>query len=174
MVASMGLLNKARSLDVRRPSRGPGREEGQTNNLANQRPSKLLVAWDMNSREIRRNLTAALLDTDPKTNDIHQGITGTPSRRINQTNRHNLDNNTAAAQYKSARESEDLQDLQEPINNIPDNRLGRFDRMSRPGQDQTRSLNKCSVVSTLASSKRSTERAGTPHFPKLFKVCRGW
>jgi hypothetical protein len=170
MVASMDLLNRAHSLDVKRLSKGPGQEEDQKNNLANQRPSKLLVEWDMNSQEIHRNLTAALLDTDPKTNDIHREITGTPNRRINQANRHSRGNNTAA-QCKSVRESEDLSD---PINNIPDNNLGRFDRMSPLGQDQTRNPSKCSVVSTLASSKKLTGRAGTPHSPRLFKVSRDW
>ena len=170
MVASMDLLNRAHSLDVKRLSKAPGREEDQRNNLANQRPSKLLVEWDMNFQEIHHNLTAALPDTDPKTNDIHRGITGTRSRRINQANRHSRDNNTAA-QYKSARELEDLLD---PINNTPGNNLGRFDRMNHPGQDQTRNPSKCSVVSTLASNKRLTGRAGTPHSPRLFKACRGW
>lgn len=170
MVASMDLLSRAHSLDAKRLSKVHGREEDQRNNLANQRPSKLLVAWDMNFQEIPRNLTAALLDTDPKTNDIHRGITETPSRRINQASRHSRGNNTAA-QCKTVRGSEDLQD---PINNIPDNNLGRFDRMSPLGQDQTRNPSKCSVVSTLASSKRLTGRAGTLHSPRLFKVCRGW
>lgn len=171
MVASMDLLNREHSLDVKRLSKAHGREEDQRNNLANRRPSKLLVEWDMNSQEIRRNLTVALPDTDPKTKGIHREITGTPSRRINQANRHSRGNNTAA-QCKSVRGSEDLQD---PINNILDNNLGRFDRMSPLGQDQTRSpSSKCSVVSTLASNKRLTGRAGTPHSPRLFKVCRGW
>lgn len=168
--ASMDLLNRARLLVVRSPSKAPGREEGQTNNLANQCPNKPLLFWDMNSQEIRHSLTAALPDTDPKTKDIHQGITETPSRRTNQANRPSLGNNTAA-QYKNARESEELQD---PINNIPDSQLGRFDLMNHPGQDQTRSPSRCSVVSTLAFSKRLIGRAGTLHSPKLFKVYRGW
>lgn len=166
----MDLHNKARSLDVQSLSRALGREEDQMNNLASQHPSKLLVAWDMNSREMRRNRTAAPPDTGPKTSDIHQGITGTPSRKTNQTSRRSLGSNTVVP-YKSARESEDLED---PINNIPDNHLCRFDRMNRPGQDQTRSLSKCSVASTLASSKRLTGRAGTLHSPRLSKVCKGW
>lgn len=174
MAASMDLLNRAHSLDVQRPSKVPGREEDQRNNLANQPPSKLLVAWGMNSQEIRRNLTAELLDTDPKTKGktkgIHRGITGTPSHRISQANSHSRGNNTAA-RYKSARESEDLQD---PINNIPDNHLDHFDRMNHPGQDQTRNPSKCSAVYTLAFSKRLIGRAGTLHSPRPFKVCRGW
>lgn len=168
--ASMGLLNRAHLLDVRRPSRAPGREGGQTNNLANQCPNKPLLPWDMNSQEIRHNLTAALPDTDPKTKDIRQGITEIPSRRTNQANRPSLGNNMAA-QYKSARESEELQDL---INNILDSQLGHFDLMNHPGQDQTRSPSRCSVVSILAFSKRLIGRAGILHSPKLFKVSRGW
>jgi thioredoxin-like negative regulator of GroEL len=122
------------------------------NNLANQRRSKLLVAWwDMNSQETRHNLTAVLLDMDRKTKDIHQGITGTPpSSKTSQVSRRSQDNNTAA-RYKSARESEDLQ---RPINNMPDNHLARFDRMNHLGHGQTTSPSRCSAVSTLVSSKR--------------------
>jgi hypothetical protein len=120
-------------------------------NLANQRRSKLLVAWDMNSQETRHNLTAVLPDTDPKTKDIHQGITGTPpSSKISQANKRSQDNSTAA-RYKSARE---LEDLQHPINSMPDNHLVRFDRMNHLGHGQTTNPNRCSAVSTLVSSKR--------------------